>query len=88
MGLRILQAHDLFGQTPEVGHLLIITPRSCGKANIRNKLRRRLKYIFYTKQLYKNPIISIVIANKKAAASSYQQLENFLIKNILKEEAS
>lgn len=86
-GLRLMQvirgADDV---EPVYGKLLIITPRTCGKANLRNQLRRRLKYIFYKEQLYKYPEISTVIASKSAMHHAYEELKTFLILNIPKKK--
>jgi ribonuclease P protein component len=64
------------------GKLLIVTPRSCGKANQRNLFRRRIKDIFYTNKLYLHPVNSVLIAYKNAMTHDFDHLQEFLIKNI------
>jgi ribonuclease P protein component len=82
-GLRLMQVvADANQPAPNHGRLLIITPRTCGKAHLRNQLRRRLKAIFYTEQLYKVPEISIIIASRNAMLHSYDELKDFLVQNI------
>lgn len=82
-GLRLVQVIQDSGDiAPDSGKLLIITPRTCGKAHLRNQLRRRLKDIFYKEQLYKIPKISIIIASRNAMLHSYDELKCFLTQNI------
>jgi len=84
-GLRFLQVCRPEQVVPSFGRLLIITPRACGKAHERNQLRRRLKDIFFKNQLHKILVTSIIIANKNSMLLSYEQLQNFLLKNIKEE---
>lgn len=78
-GLKLLQNTK---EELEFGKLLIIIPRKAGKASKRNFIRRRIKAIFYEKQLYKKPIISILIVYKQAMDLKFNQLKEFLTKNI------
>jgi ribonuclease P protein component len=64
------------------GKLLIITPRASGKAHERNLVRRRLKALFYTHELFKYPLISVILTNKNTHTLTPEILKNFLIKNI------
>ena len=77
-GLKLLKSPcDL-----EYGKILIITPKKCGKANLRNQLRRRIKAIFYEEKLFQKPAIYILLAYKKSTEFSFDQLKEFLTKNI------
>lgn len=60
------------------GRILIITKRHIGNAPQRNKLRRRLKAIFYEQSFYSLGYDLIVIAKKGAAALEFIQLEKLL----------
>ena len=55
-GLKILQA-------PRLGHgkLLVIASRKSGKAHKRNLFKRRAKAIFYSHNLYKKPLSTIIL---------------------------
>jgi len=64
------------------GKLLVITPRSSGKAHDRNLLRRRAKEIFYSEKLYLKPVISILIVSRFVSKISFDTLKEFLLKNI------
>lgn len=66
------------------GKLLIITPRAAGKAHQRNLLRRRIKSIYYQHELYKTPIYHLLVVYKEATRLTYDQLKEFLTKNIAK----
>ncbi|KKQ33197.1 MAG: hypothetical protein US49_C0002G0092 [candidate division TM6 bacterium GW2011_GWF2_37_49] len=86
-GLRLMQViRDANDVEPIHGKLLIITPRTCGKANLRNQLRRRLKDIFYKEQLYQYPEISTIIASRSAMLHTFDELKSFLIQNISKKK--
>ena len=63
------------------GKLLIITPRKAGKAHDRNNIRRQLKAIFYTNNLYKKPVRSIILVYKNAMQLTFEQLTTFLTEN-------
>ena len=72
---------DCFEAPNTFGKLLIVTPRSCGKANQRNLFRRRVKSIFYSNKLYLYPVNSVLIAYKNAMMHDFDHLQEFLIKN-------
>jgi ribonuclease P protein component len=64
------------------GKLLIIIPKNTGKAHERNLIRRQIKSIFYEQELFKKPVISIMLVNYKALNLSFDKLKDFLIKNV------
>lgn len=66
----------------EYGKLLVVTPKASGKAHDRNLLRRRLKAIFYEQQLYKIPVITVIIVNNRAININFETLKNFLVHTI------
>lgn len=66
----------------KVGKILIITPSACGNACQRNRLRRRVKSIFYSKKFYLNPVVSILIIHKNAMNLDFDQISKFLEKNL------
>lgn len=78
-GLRLIQS-----DTPAVdtGKILVVTPKKCGPANKRNRFKRRVKAIFYEEELHKTPIVSIIIANRRAMKLSFDEIKEFLKKNI------
>ncbi len=71
------------GQTH--GKLLIVTSRKIGKAHDRNLLRRRVKEIFHTHQLYlsKNALF-VLFTYPGAVKLSYEELKDFLVSNFSK----
>ena len=88
-GLKLIQASGLFfeeqnglGQTEQFGKLLIVTPRRSGKAHKRNLLRRRVKAIFYEKELFKHPVISILLVREDAMKLSFDEIQKFLVSNL------
>ncbi len=60
------------------GRILIIISRKVGNAPERNKIRRRLKSIFYKEKLYETPYDYIVIVKKEAVALSFEALKELL----------
>jgi ribonuclease P protein component len=66
----------------DFGKILIIIPAKTGKAHDRNLIKRRIKAIFYEQKLYEKPIISIIFAYKPALNLTFEQLKDFLTKNI------
>ncbi len=73
-GLEFFLAPRLF----EFGRILVITPRKTGNAPERNKIRRRLKAIFYEEKLYEQPYDCIIIVRKEAIQLSFDQLKKIL----------
>lgn len=76
-GLKLLQAPML--QIQEHGKLLIITPRTAGKAHLRNLIRRQLKAIYYEHNLYTIKSTIIVLVYKPATELHFEKLNAFLI---------
>lgn len=93
-GLKLLQAplecldknKPEFAPKSSVGRLLIITPAASGNACQRNRFRRRIKNIFYSKKLYLNPVVSILIVHKNAMSLEFDQISTFLEKNLLQDQ--
>ncbi len=71
----------------QYGRILVITPRKVGTAPERNRIRRRLKAIFYQEQLYNHKLDCFVIIKKPGIHFDYDELKSKL-SSILKEEAS
>ncbi len=67
----------------DFGRILVITSRKIGNAPKRNKIRRRLKSIFYEDKLYELPYDCVVIAKKEGIELSFDQLKTTLL-SILK----
>lgn len=62
----------------DFGRLLLIVSRKVGNAPERNKIRRRLKSIFYEEKFYQEPYDCIIIAKKKATTLSFDTLKKLL----------
>ena len=77
-GFKLLQAPT----DHAYGKLLIVTPRKVGKACKRNKIRRRVKSIFYEERLFKIPANSILLVYKPANDINFEQIKAFLKKNL------
>jgi len=75
-GLHILIAP----KTAEFGRILIIASRKTGNAPERNKIRRRLKSIFYEERLYEKGLDCIVIVKKDGIAIPFAGLKDLLLK--------
>lgn len=58
--------------------ILIIISRKVGNAPERNKIRRRLKSIFYEEKLYETAYDCIVIVKKEAVTLSFEALKELL----------
>ncbi len=67
----------------DFGRILVITSRKIGNSPKRNKIRRRLKSIFYEDKLYELPYDCVVIAKKEGIVLPFDQLKNMFI-SILK----
>lgn len=60
------------------GRILVITSRKVGNAPTRNKVRRRLKAIFYKDELFKQNIDCFVIVKKPGVAYTSEQLQKLI----------
>jgi len=65
-------------RTPECGRILVITPRRVGNAVTRNKIRRRLKAIYYEQSLYLHATDCIVIVKEPGTQLNFEQLKELL----------
>ena|SRR3990167_8969489 len=63
----------------ETSRILVVTSRKCGSAAKRNRIRRRIKAIFFEKQLFSGPLDIIVIVKKEGIESSFKDLQKSLI---------
>ena len=77
-GLKVLKA-ALPDAPVAHGKLLIITPRTAGKAIERNRIRRRIKNIFYQEQCYRIPFSWIIVVGPKATTITFDALKKFLV---------
>jgi ribonuclease P protein component len=82
-GLKLLKAPSI---APH-GKLLIVLPRKFGKAHERNLIRRQLKAIFYEEQLYKQPVVWLLILYFEAKKLDFPALKKFLTSVIKHDEA-
>jgi len=64
--------------TLSYGRILIVTSRKVGNAPTRNKIRRRLKAIFYEERLFEKQLDCIVIVKPDGARSDFTTLKNLL----------
>lgn len=74
-GLDVLLAPKKFFS----GHLLVVTPRKIGNAPERNKVRRRLKAVFYEEKLFEAPYDCIVIVKPGGIKIPFSQLRKMLL---------
>ena len=79
-GLKLLKAPSQL----DYGKILIMVPISCGKANERNKFKRRIRSIFYEEKLFEAPANYVLIAYKDAMQLSFEEIKKFLVGNIAK----
>ena len=76
--LTILVAPSLL----EYGRIMLTTPKKIGDAPTRNKLRRRLKSIFYEQKLYMHGKDLAFLTKPGIDKFSFEKLETLLIKAI------
>ena len=79
-GLKLLKSKEDFCK--EHGKLLIIVPKKVGKAFLRNKIRRQVMEIFYTKKLYQKKVTSILLVYPNATKLKFKDFESFLVSSI------
>jgi ribonuclease P protein component len=63
----------------EFGRVLIVISRKVGNAPDRNKVRRRMRSVFYEAQVYKQPYDWVVLVKKQAVSSSFDELKKLLL---------
>jgi ribonuclease P protein component len=63
----------------EIGRILVIASRKVGNAPIRNKIRRRLKAIYFTHKLYEKGFDIIVLVKKAHQELSFSNIEHALV---------
>jgi ribonuclease P protein component len=68
----------------EFGRILVVTPRKVGTAPERNKIRRRLKAIFYESRLFELDYDCVVLVKKEAISLSFNELKALLIETMVK----
>ena len=73
-GLDVRIAHT----TNPLARILIVTPKRCGNAPQRNRIRRRLKALFYEEKLYQRSYDILVLCKKSGIDLTYQELRAFL----------
>lgn len=62
-------------KTQEHGRILVITPKRIGKASQRNKVRRRIKALFFEQKYYERGIDCIAIIKKEGIEASFDELK-------------
>ena len=80
-GLKLLESPLMLPEgcpIPDHGKLLIVTPRACGKAHERNRIKRQARAIFYEEKLYQKPMMWILLVRKGATDLTFDQLKKFL----------
>jgi len=68
----------------DFGRILIITSRKVGTAPVRNKIRRRIKSIFYEAKLFELPFDCAVIVRSQAKALSFDELKKLILDTYLR----
>lgn len=63
----------------EKGRLLVVTPRRLGSAPVRNKIRRRLKAIFYEHGIYAKRVDVIIFVKNEALALPFAELQKIMM---------
>ena len=66
----------------ETARLLVATPRKLGNAPVRNKIRRRLKAIFYEQKMFLRDEDMILIAKKGSLSLPFAQLQEIFVKAV------
>lgn len=81
-GIKLLTSPEACLLGGQHGKILIIIPRSSGKAHDRNLFRRRIKSIFYAEKLFRVQGVWILMAQKRAMSLEFDLLKNFLVSTI------
>lgn len=79
-GIKLLSAAA--DQDQATGKMLIIIPRRAGKAHDRNRMRRQIKAIFYSEELFKVKATYIVLVYDDAKELTFDQLKAFFCHTI------
>jgi len=66
----------------EVGRILVVTSRKVGNAVKRNRIRRRLKAIFYEEKLYDRGYDCIVIIKKAGIELDFDELKKIMTETL------
>jgi len=61
-----------------LGRILVVTPRRIGNAPQRNKVRRRLKALYYETELFKKGYDCAVIVKRDGVDLSFEELKMLL----------
>jgi len=64
----------------DYARLLIITPKRIGNAPLRNKIKRRLRALFYENHLFEGPADMVIIIKKEGATLPFESLHAVLLK--------
>lgn len=91
-GKRVLKTPEcdfiLAPQKKDGGRILVITPRKIGKAAQRNKVRRRLKALFYEGSFFNRGYDCVVIVKPSGIDASFDLLTKHLTHAFLNVPAS
>ncbi len=61
------------------GSLVVVTPRRIGTAPERNRVRRRLRALFYENGLFAYPYFCVVIVNERGVGLSFGELTRLVV---------
>lgn len=64
------------------GRILVVTSRKIGNAVKRNRVRRRIKALFYERNLFLSPFDWVVIVKKGGVDLSFKDLETILVSHM------
>lgn len=70
-------------KSAEYARLLIIIPKKVGSAPERNRIRRRIKAIFYEHQLYHQSRDYIFFIKPPAVALDFEQLKSIILNQVV-----
>ncbi len=76
---RVIRSADadvsVAGSSDEFGRILIIIPKKVGTAVVRNRIRRRIRSLFFEKKFFTQRLLWIVYVKPPLAEQSFTQLE-------------